>query len=259
MEPLSRRYEASCWGRASIRQLSPVFYSAFRPCIPGDVFRAVGNGRWYPGQYLFSLMEKKAEGMVDGSQCRYFCRGELAMSSVPILGHSGIESLAFSNCAAGVPFLAVAVTFAHFGRPVGRCPANPFQRWRCNGVCSAMYVGARCGVSSSSSVASGSNFIRQHFGLGRVQSTSASPFSQRYISRTSAKGTVYQQMGIEAVVCREQLLPFKVCRQKESSLFIFSHRYRDRSSSPPAGNGTMRRQGMVTVIRFLRMKHSSGK
>ena len=33
-EALSVEAEASCWGRVSIRQLSPFSTSAFRPCIP---------------------------------------------------------------------------------------------------------------------------------------------------------------------------------------------------------------------------------
>ena len=82
----------------------------------------------------------------------------------------GHRTLGFQQCAQECHSLAVAVTFAqHFGRPVGPMSRQPFQR-RCS-VCSAVRR-HRCGVSLQFIGASGSNFIRQHFGLGRVQSTS---------------------------------------------------------------------------------------
>ena len=104
-------------------------------------------------------MEKKAEGMVDGSQCRYFVgrTGDVVRTDI---GHSGIESLGFQQCAQQeCHSLAVAVTFAqHFGRPVGLMSCQPVFKGDVAYV--LLYVGIGTVYLLQFIGASGSNFIR---------------------------------------------------------------------------------------------------
>ena len=97
--------------------------------------------------------------MVDGSQCRHFVgrTGDVVRTDI---GHSGIESLGFQQCAQQeCHSLAVAVTLAqHFGRPVG--PMSCQSVFKGDVAYVLLYVGIGAAYLLQFIGASGSNFIR---------------------------------------------------------------------------------------------------
>ena len=151
-------------------------------------------------------MEKKAEGMVDGSQCRHFVgrTGDVVRTDI---GHSGIESLGFQQCAQQEgDSLAVAVTLAqHFGRPVG--PMSCQSVFKGDVAYVLLYVGIGAAYLLQFIGASGSNFIRQHFGLGESAVHLGQSVQPAVHGLYIGKGTGHQQMGIEAVVCGSSFFP----------------------------------------------------